>query len=44
MPNWKRIIIGDALKVSSSGINQLRDLFLMGPFLLFSIVAVSGVF
>src|SRR6266481_8121992 len=44
MPNWKRIIVGDAFKVSSGGVNQLRDLFLVWPFLLFSIIAVSGLF
>ena len=44
MANWKRIIVGDAFKVSSGGFNQLRDLFLVWPFLIFSIVAVSGLF
>jgi hypothetical protein len=42
MPDWKKIIVGDAFKVSSGGVNQLRDLFLVWPFLLFSIIAVSG--
>jgi hypothetical protein len=44
MPNWKRIIVGDAFKVSSGGVNQLRNLFLVWLFLLFSILAVSGLF
>ena|SRR5713101_3753341 len=44
MPNWKRIIVGDAFKVSSGGANQLRDLLLVWPFLIFSIIAVSLLF
>jgi hypothetical protein len=44
MPNWKRIIVGDALKLSPGGINHYRDLFLTWPFLLFSIVAISNLF
>ena len=40
MPNWKRIIGGDAFKLSPGGFNHYRDVFLMWPFLLFSLVAV----
>jgi hypothetical protein len=44
MPNWKRIIIGDAFKVAPGGFNHYRDLFLVWPFLLFSIIAISNIF
>jgi hypothetical protein len=44
MPNWKRIIVGDALKLSPGGIDHYRNLFLTWPFLLFSIVAISNLF
>jgi hypothetical protein len=40
MPNWKPIIVGDAFKLSPGGFNHYRDVFLIWPFLLFSIVAV----
>jgi hypothetical protein len=41
MPDWNRIIVGDAFKVSSHDINYYRDLFLIWPFLLCFIVALS---
>ena len=41
MPDWKRIIVGDAFRLPSHNINYYRDLFLLCPFLLF---AVAGVF
>jgi hypothetical protein len=44
MLNWKRMIVGDAFKLSSGGINHYRDLFLTWPFLLFSIVAILNLF
>ena len=44
MPNWKRIIVGDAFKLSPGGINHYRDQFLMWPFLLFSVLAVTNLF
>jgi hypothetical protein len=44
MTDWRRILVGDAFKVSPGGINHYRDLFLMWPFLLFSIVAISSLF
>jgi hypothetical protein len=44
VPNWKRVVVGDAFKVSSGGINHYRDLFLAWPFLLFSIVVISHLF
>ena len=44
MPNWRQIVVGDAFKISPGGFNHYRDLFLMWPFLLFSIIAVSSFF
>lgn len=41
MPNWNRIIVGDAFKVQPGGFNYYRDLFLLWPFLGFSIVTTS---
>jgi hypothetical protein len=43
MRNWNRIIVvGDAFKPSSRNLDYYRDLFLVWPFLLFSIIAVSA--
>ena len=42
MPDWKRIIVGEAFDVTSKDVNYYRDLFLLWPFLLFSMIAVSG--
>jgi hypothetical protein len=39
MPDWRRILVGDAFKLSSNSPNWYRDLFLIWPFLLFSIAA-----
>jgi hypothetical protein len=44
MPNWKRIIVGNAFKPPPGGIDHYRDLFLTWPFLLFSIIAISSPF
>ncbi len=44
MPDWKRIIVGDAFALDSRDKNFYRDIFLFVPFLLFSIMAVSGLF
>jgi hypothetical protein len=44
MPNWRQFVVGDAFKISPGGFNHYRDLFLMWPFLLFSIIAVSNFF
>ena len=41
MPNWNRIIVGDAFKVQPGGFNYYRDLFLMWPLLGFSMVTTS---
>ena len=40
MPNWKRIIIGEAFKLPSNDFNYYRDLALIWPFVFFSIVSV----
>jgi hypothetical protein len=42
MPDWRRILVGDAFQVSPDGINHYRDLFLLWPFLPFLIVAISS--
>jgi hypothetical protein len=44
MPNWRQIVVGDAFKISPGGFNHYRDLFLVWPFLLFSIIAISDFF
>ncbi len=42
MPDWKRLIVGDAFALDSRNRNFYRDMFLFAPFLLFSVIAVSG--
>ncbi len=42
MPNWNRILVGDAFKASPD-LNYYRDLFLLWPFLGFSISAISNI-
>jgi hypothetical protein len=44
MPNWRRILVGDAFKLYSRDVNYYRDLALLWPFLLFSIIAISEIF
>ncbi len=44
MPNWKRVVVGDAFRIPSREINYYRDLFLLWPFLLFSIAGLIHVF
>jgi len=44
MPRWKRLIIGDAFEPASRKVNFYRDLALLWPFMLFSLMAVSEVF
>ena len=41
MPNWNRLLVGDAFKVQPAGINYYRDLFLLWPLLGFSLAATS---
>ena len=44
MPKWNRIIVGDAFRLPSRNFNYYRDLFLIWPFLLFSIAGIIHVF
>lgn len=44
MPNWKQMIVGDAFRLPSRDLNYYRDLFLMWPFLLFTIAALVNLF
>lgn len=44
MPDWKRLIIGDAFALQSRNLNFYRDMFLVVPFLLSTIVAVTSLF
>jgi hypothetical protein len=44
MPNWKQLIVGDAFRLPSRDLNYYRDLFLMWPFLLFTITALVNLF
>jgi hypothetical protein len=46
VPDWKHVVVGDAFQLSSHDFNYYRDLFLLWPFLLFTIaglVNLSGV-
>jgi hypothetical protein len=40
--DWKRVIVGDAFRLPSKDINVYRDLFLVWPFLLFSVAAITN--
>ena len=40
MSDWKRAIVGDAFQLSSRDFNYYRDLFLLWPFLLFTIAGL----
>lgn len=42
MPDWRRIIVGDAFTLPSRDLNYYRDLALVWPLLIFSIVAISS--
>jgi hypothetical protein len=44
MLNWRKVIIGDAFRVSSRDLNYYRDIFLIWPFLLFTIAALMNLF
>lgn len=41
MPDWKRVITGDAFRVPSRDPNYYRDGFLIWPFLLFTVAALT---
>ena len=42
MPDWRRLIIGDAFALDSRDKDFYRDVFLFVPFLLFAVMAVTG--
>ena len=44
MPDWKRVIVGDAFELPSHDFNFYRDLFLVWPFLLFTLVGLVSLF
>jgi hypothetical protein len=44
MPDWKRVIVGDAFQLPSHELNYYRDLFLVWPFLLFSVTGLVNLF
>jgi hypothetical protein len=44
LPNWKRLIVGDAFASPSRNLNFYRDIFLTIPFLLFTLSAVGSLF
>src|ERR1700736_1892489 len=41
MPNWDRLLIGDTFTRQPGGVNYYRDVFLLWPFLGFSMAATS---
>ena len=43
MPDWNRLIVGDAFKLPSRKIDYYRDTFLAWPVLLFSIIAIVNI-
>jgi hypothetical protein len=44
VPDWKRVIVGDAFQLPSREFNYYRDLFLIWPFLFFTIVSLVNLF
>ena len=44
MPDWKKVVVGDAFRLPSRNLNYYRDVFLLWPFLLFAIVGLINVF
>jgi hypothetical protein len=44
VPDWKRVIVGDAFQLPSRDFNYYRDLFLIWPFLLFTIAGLVNLF
>jgi hypothetical protein len=44
VPDWKRLIVGAAFQLPSREFNYYRDLFLLWPFLLFTIAALVSLF
>jgi len=44
MLDWKRVIVGDAFQLPSHDFNYYRDLFLVWPFLLFTVAGLVNLF
>jgi hypothetical protein len=44
VPDWKRVIVGDAFQLPPRDFNYYRDLFLVWPFLLFTIASLVNLF
>jgi hypothetical protein len=44
MPDWKRVVTGDAFRLPSRQLNYYRDIFLAWPFLLFTLAALADLF
>jgi len=44
MPDWKKVVVGDAFRLPSRNLNYYRDVFLLWPFLLFAMVGLIDVF
>ena len=44
MPDWKKVIVGDAFELPSRDFNYYRDLFLVWPFFLFTILGLVCLF
>jgi len=44
VPNWKRVLVGDAFQLPSQELNYYRDLFLVWPLLLFTIAGLANLF
>jgi hypothetical protein len=44
VPDWKRVIVGDAFQLPSHEFNYYRDLFLLLPFLVFTIAGLVNLF
>jgi len=42
--DWKRVIVGDAFQLPSRDFNYYRDLFLVSPFIWFTIAGLVGLF
>ncbi len=44
MPDWEKVIVGNAFQLPSHDFNFYRDLFLVWPFLLFTLVGLVSLF
>jgi hypothetical protein len=44
MPDWKRLVVGDAFRLPSRNFDYYRDLLLASPFLIFAIAGILRLF